>query len=149
MLKLAQFLQTKSTPTMVREHGPCPSLGWFRSPIRQHFLPWKLRRREEETIESQVRDCKASISRELEDFKGRKEHHLKRYGPRRVSDATPSAEPAAAPSPGPYNEAPPPESTTTQPQAEDIAEKTVAPLHDMHDDSGDVLVEAEEDTVIY
>ncbi|KAM4054647.1 pinin/SDK/memA/ protein [Hirsutella rhossiliensis] len=115
-LKLAQFLQTRSTPEI-------------------YFLPRRLSRREKDIIEAQVRNCKASISRELEDFKGRKEQHLKRYGSRRDSDA--------APSPAQHHKA------AQHEPAEDAVKKTAAPVHDMHDDSGDVLVEAEEDTVIY
>ncbi|EQL03233.1 hypothetical protein G6O67_006925 [Ophiocordyceps sinensis] len=130
MLKLAQFLRTHSLPEM-------------------YFLPWRLSHRERDLIKAQVRDCKASISRELEDFKERKEQHLKRYGPGWVSNATPAVEPAAGPGPIRHHEAPPPELPTANAAAEGAGKQTTTLLDDMHDELGGVLVEADEDMVIY
>ncbi|PHH85872.1 hypothetical protein CDD83_11053 [Cordyceps sp. RAO-2017] len=127
-LKLAQFLRTESRPEV-------------------YFLPWKLTRREEDTIEDQVRDCKATIARELEDFKWRKEQHVRRLGPRRQSDATVASPPAAIPAP--ERHASPPRPPAASPGPTEGEKKTTVAHHDGQDDSGDFLVDAEEDMVIY
>ncbi|KJZ72192.1 hypothetical protein HIM_08457 [Hirsutella minnesotensis 3608] len=137
-LRLAQFLKTRSQPEI-------------------YYLPWRLTRKEEDIIDGQVRDCKADITRELEDFRWRKEQHLKQYGPKKESDE-PRTEPAPAPAPpamredGTAQEQPqeqPQEPPAASPRHESAAKGAMAAIDDPHDDSGDVLVEAEEDMVIY
>lgn len=149
MLKLAQFLRTHSLPEMVCDVCPFLHGGHLLLTDSQYFLPWRLSHRERDLIKAQVRDCKASISRELEDFKERKEQHLKRYGPGWVSNATPAVEPAAGPGPIRHHEAPPPELPTANAAAEGAGKQTTTLLDDMHDELGGVLVEADEDMVIY
>lgn len=110
------------------------------SPSRQYFLPWKLGRREKDTIDAQVRECKASITRELEDFKGRKEQHAKRHVPKGDSKATRA---------GSWADAPPPARDRETATADHVKKRTTATDDDAHDDAGDVMVEGEEDVVIY
>lgn len=106
----------------------------------QYYLPRRLSHRDEDVIDDQVREAKARIARELEDFKWHKEQHVRRYGPRAERDATP---PEQAPAPAPE----------VEPEAEppDNVDETKQPLtaHDPHDDSSDIMVEGEEDMVIY
>ncbi|KND95143.1 hypothetical protein TOPH_00563, partial [Tolypocladium ophioglossoides CBS 100239] len=132
-LKLAQFLRTRSKPEL-------------------YYLRWKPTSREEDMIDDQIRDTKAGIARELEDFKSRRERHLSRYGPRRESDASPTEQP---PVPAPKPEAsPPPRPAANHPAGSEQQPMAAHrdhddPHDDPHDDSGDILVEAEEDMVIY
>ncbi|POR34083.1 Uncharacterized protein TPAR_05745, partial [Tolypocladium paradoxum] len=129
-LKLAQFLRTRCKPEL-------------------YYLPWKPTPREEDTIDDQIRNTKAAIARELEDFKSRRESHLRRYGPRRESDASRTEQP---PVPAAKPEASPPRPAADAGSAEQqpvTAHHDPHGHHDPHDDSGDILVEAEEDMVIY
>ncbi|PNY27902.1 Uncharacterized protein TCAP_02158 [Tolypocladium capitatum] len=124
-LKLAQFLRTRSKPEL-------------------YYLPWRPTPREADTIDDQIRETKASIARELEDFKSRREGYLGRFGPRRDSDACRTEQP---PVPAPKPEASPPRPAANFAGAEQQPKS--AHDDDLHDDSGDILVEAEEDMVIY
>ncbi|PFH58799.1 hypothetical protein XA68_13191 [Ophiocordyceps unilateralis] len=152
-LKLAQFLRTRCRPEIL-------------------FLPWKLTRGEEDTIAAQVRDCKARIATELQDFTLRQEQHRKRHGPATATEHESSA---------PIEQQEPVSETgkeEREPEVDDEARgdtvdaassssptkplsgpspvlpavkaKALADAHqDAHDDSGDILVEADEDMVIY
>ncbi|RDA83853.1 hypothetical protein CP532_1193 [Ophiocordyceps camponoti-leonardi (nom. inval.)] len=155
-LKLARFLRTKSKPELC-------------------FLPWKLTRDEEDTIDKQVRDCKARIATELQDFERRREQHRQRYAapaedeaaqdvndskfvssstapvpkdesqPEEDNEAGPKVLPKSTdPSP---SSVPPPAPVKAKPEEEE--EATAGAQQNSHDDSGDILVEADEDMVIY
>lgn len=100
-------------------------------------------------IEDQVRSAKATIAKEEEDFKTKKEHHLIRYDTRRSSNAQKEDEPAArSEADAPKAEAGDSESRESEPAKKESEQKPVHD-HDPHDESGDVLVEADEDMVIY
>ncbi|RDA92971.1 hypothetical protein CP533_5548 [Ophiocordyceps camponoti-saundersi (nom. inval.)] len=157
-LKLAKFLRTKSKPELC-------------------FLPYRLTREEEDTIANQVSDCKARIATELQDFERRREQHRRRHAAPAAENGTaqgvgkddddkpvPSdtvhvrkeesrpetetdevgskAEPSSV---GPPTCPSPPPSTV---KAKTVEEAANADQHS-HDDSGDILVEADEDMVIY
>ncbi|UNI14276.1 hypothetical protein JDV02_000921 [Purpureocillium takamizusanense] len=146
-LRLAQFLCTRARPVI-------------------YYRPYRLSEREEDIIDDQISDVKVDIARDLEDFKYRKERHLRRYGLNKDTDSRPREQTPAAmpvpdigppPSPRPSANA---EDVVPQPEKEDLdirdaepVEQGPAPQHsqhrDPHDDSGDVLVEGEEDMVIY
>ncbi|PHH63973.1 hypothetical protein CDD81_5192 [Ophiocordyceps australis] len=168
-LKLAQFLQTSSRPQI-------------------YFLPWRLSRSQEDEIDNQIRDTKARIARELENFKSHKEDHVTRYGPASKSEALSTekrhdlaqeAEPVAEAEPeleskheatqthktdsglehdaeaqslADVPQSPKSCSTNTATIAGEIEGQPMThPLNndDLQDDLGDILVEAEEDMVIY
>ncbi|RCI15969.1 hypothetical protein L249_2194 [Ophiocordyceps polyrhachis-furcata BCC 54312] len=150
-LKLAQFLRTKSKPELC-------------------FLPWKLTRDQQDTIEKQVRDCKASITTELQDFQRRRDQHRKRYAAPVEDEAAQeviddSNKPVSSnTAPVPKEESPPeemgagpkvepesvdPSSPTSSPPAKKAKPEEADAHQNSHDDSGDILVEADEDMVIY
>lgn len=109
-------------------------------------MPWKRTAEQEDTIDDQVRAAKATIAKEEEEFKLKKERHLSRYRPRRVSHAdkdavVPETE-ADADTGRRGGDAPEPTKKESEPHK-------AGHHHDPHDESGDVLVEADEDMVIY
>lgn len=130
-LRLAQFLRTTSEPAI-------------------YYLSRRLSHRDEDIIHDQVRETKARIARELEDFKWHKEQHVRRYGPRTERDATPP-EQSPAPAPEVEPEAEPDAEPPSAPEPPDDVDEAKQPLtvHNPHDDSSDMLVEGEEDMVIY
>ncbi|KAF4581917.1 Pinin/SDK/MemA protein [Ophiocordyceps camponoti-floridani] len=136
-LKLAQYLRTRCSPEI-------------------YFLPWKLTRDEEDTIADQVRACKSRIASELEDFRTRQEQHRRRLAPPTTATTT-TAEEDGQPEDGGSDakEQYPPVAAGVKEQAEASPPKARskaspdAEAHQDHDDSGDILVEADEDMVIY
>lgn len=86
-------------------------------------------------IENQIADAEAAIEKERRDFRRRKEQRLKALG---------ASQPSSKP-----------ESTVGEPASlRDANDHDPAPVpkvtHEKdHDENGDVMVEAEEDTVIY
>ncbi|KJK77567.1 hypothetical protein H634G_07306 [Metarhizium anisopliae BRIP 53293] len=126
LLALAEFLKTKSQPSI-------------------YYLPWKRTADQEDAIDDQVRSAKDTIAKEEAEFKSKKELHLSRYQPRRPSsdkekDGIGRLESAHE---GKHGE----ERREQEPDTKD-QDKSVH-HHDPHDESGDVVVEADEDTVIY
>ena len=102
-------------------------------------------------IANQIRDAKAAIEREVEEFNLRKEEHPTLYGHSRPpasrgeqSLAEDGADSSAAP-PHPRPPPPPPPPTNTA--------STQAPRSGLdknhHDEAGDEMVEGDEDIVIY
>ncbi|KFA74010.1 hypothetical protein S40288_09740 [Stachybotrys chartarum IBT 40288] len=123
-LQLAHYIRTREKPYI-------------------YYLPWKLTRDQEDLIDDQIRKAKESNAREAADFKVRKQDHENRYGlsrrpsvvQGRLSPAPEAEKPEKSPEPAP----PPPSAKEAAPQVS----------KGQYDESGDVLVEAEEDTVIY
>ncbi|TWU76677.1 hypothetical protein ED733_000162 [Metarhizium rileyi] len=128
LLALAQFMKTKAQPAI-------------------YYLPWKRTADQEDLIDAQVRSAKATIAKEEEEFKMKRERHLDRYQPRRVSYAsveTSGLERLESTDAGQHGEG-----RRDQELAKKDDEHKPAQHHDPHDESGDVVVEADEDTVIY
>ncbi|KAI8310553.1 Pinin-like protein 1 [Colletotrichum sp. SAR11_59] len=136
MLAMAHSLRTKTQPQIF-------------------FRPWKLTREQEDEIDDQIQDAKATIAREVEVFNERREEHERRYGrsrpPTRQEQSAPvTAEastdvmsaPEAPPAEAPKAEAP---KADTNPLSHDTERHDREP----HDESGDVVEDAEEDMVIY
>lgn len=132
MLALAEFLKTKAEPTI-------------------YYSPWKRTADQEDIIDEQIRAAKITIAKEEDDFKALKQRHASRYGSRedsdRCQDKTDEGEG---------------KKITTQPEEPEELEKDdaaagqghadvpkTAAQHDPHDESGYVLVDADEDMVIY
>lgn len=120
----------------------------------QFYLPWKVTSDQRDTIDDQIQRAKASIEKEVEQFKARKQRHIERYGPpTRQRSVTPD-EPAAA-APATATGAPERESPVRSPHhsvdKSHLQERRVSQdIHKgHHDESGDDLEEAEEDMVIY
>lgn len=116
----------------------------------QFYLPWKVTADQKDTIDDQIQRARASIEKEVEQFKARKLRHIERYGPpTRQTSVTPD-EPAAAAIRAPERESPvrSPHHGADKPH---LQERRVSQdIHKgHHDESGDDLEEAEEDMVIY
>ncbi|KAL6827007.1 pinin/SDK/memA/ protein conserved region domain-containing protein [Trichoderma sp. SZMC 28015] len=128
-LAMAKFLRTRAEPAIF-------------------YLPWKTTPEQKDIIDDQIQRAKATVEKEVEQFKARKQRHIERYGPptRQIS-VTPD-EPAAT-------RAPERESPIRSPHHSadktHLQERRVSQdLHRAHhDESGDDLEEAEEDMVIY
>ncbi|KAG6001368.1 hypothetical protein E4U43_001334 [Claviceps pusilla] len=144
LLALAEFLKTKAEPAI-------------------YYLPWKRTTDQEDVIEEQIRAAKSTIATEEEEFKALKERHVARYGMRRDShqreettertqgektmqqeelgrneedtQATQAAQAAQA--------------AQATPMKGDAQVQEAAAEQDAHDESGDVLVDGDEDMVIY
>ncbi|KAG5944113.1 hypothetical protein E4U59_007582 [Claviceps monticola] len=129
LLALAEFLKTKAEPAI-------------------YYLPWKRTADQDDVIDDQIRAAKSTMAKEEEEFKALKERHAIRYGLRRESHARPDTteetqgrETVQREAPGRDEEAIPGKGTAEPPKP--------AAHQDAHDESGDVLVVAEEDMVIY
>ncbi|KAM5351450.1 hypothetical protein ACJ41O_004173 [Fusarium nematophilum] len=141
MLAMAPYLRTKSHPQI-------------------YYLPWKLTESQEDEIDDQVRHAKATVEREAEAFKVRKERHSSAAGRGRRT-----LTPVNAFVPAPASEAPAdkPQSTNGSEHSARALEKEHHHVqhhhhhhhnhhnhqHHHHDESADVVEEAEEDMVIY
>ncbi|KPM35765.1 hypothetical protein AK830_g10801 [Neonectria ditissima] len=137
LLAMAKFLRTKSHPQIC-------------------YLPWKLTPEQEDQIDDQIRNAKATVDRELEDFNTRKQRRERDHG--RSIHPTRSVTPKE-----PHVSALPSEDSTDKPSrsANDSDQSTKAPDKEKsqpqqhshhnhhHDESADVLEEADEDMVIY
>ncbi|KHN99462.1 Pinin/SDK/MemA protein [Metarhizium album ARSEF 1941] len=128
LLALAEFLKTKSQPSI-------------------YYLPWKRSADQEDLIDDQVRSAKATIAKEEEEFKTKKERHLSRYQPRRLSSDGEKGDAmgglAATDAGEKHGEG------RREQELVGRDEDKSAHHDDPHDESGDVVVEADEDTVIY
>ncbi|EGY15078.1 hypothetical protein VD0002_g2176 [Verticillium dahliae] len=145
LLARAHSLQTKSEP-------------------RIYYQPWKFTRAQDDILDDQIADAKATIAREVEEFALRRNQHDRAHGHRRLStsqydkkepDAAARSAPPPAPSTVPSDVTGSASAAVTLPvPAEATNEPSVAksvPMHDAHqqDEPGDDVVEAEEDTVMY
>ncbi|KAF4839048.1 Pinin-like protein 1 [Colletotrichum tropicale] len=131
MLAMAHSLRTKTQPQIF-------------------FRPWKLTREQEDEIDDQIQDAKATIAREVEVFNERREEHERRYGQSRPPSRQEQSAPVTAEASTDATSAP------EAPPAEALKADTNTLSHDTerhdrepHDESGDVVEDAEEDMVIY
>ena len=118
-------------------------------------MPWKLSDEHRDIIEDQIRDAKRIVEKELADFEDLRQRHHERYASRRRSSAV-TEPPAKSVTPMDTAETGDPKDaakTEVDLPAEAAAEKAPATRsedhHHHHDESGDVMVEAGEDMVIY
>ncbi|EFQ27067.1 uncharacterized protein GLRG_02238 [Colletotrichum graminicola M1.001] len=125
MVAMAHSLRTKAWP-----------------PI--YYRPWKFTKEQEDEIDAQIRDAKATVARETEAFRERKDEHERRYGQSRL--------PTRDELPAPTNiedlaktHAEPP--AAAAPEAPAVTHDAPSPSH-QHDEPGDVVEDAE-DMVIY
>jgi uncharacterized membrane protein YgaE (UPF0421/DUF939 family) len=114
-------------------------------------LPWKRTADQEDTIDEQIRSAKATIAAEEEEFKMKRERHLSRYQPRRFSHVDREDDAAGKPKVAAHaddQDGAQLEQLEQEPTKKESEQKTTH-HDDPHDESGDVLVEADEDMVIY
>ncbi|KAJ9131166.1 hypothetical protein NKR23_g11825 [Pleurostoma richardsiae] len=123
MLAMAHNLRTKSEPKL-------------------YYRPWELTRAQGDKIEDQIRDAEGIIDEEIQRFKRRKEQRLKELGAYQPSN---SDDMVGDPIEEGSNAA---KSESTNPEPAPPLKQQHAHDRD-HDENGDVIVEAEEDTVIY
>lgn len=138
-----QVMQTRHKSMLAHAH----SLSTKCEP-KLFYLPWKLTEAQENARKEQIRDTKELIEKELEDFKQRKAQRLRELGVK-VGEPEPSEDTNSR-----SLDRPRPQYSSTREEAshEKTHEKVTHERanHDKdHDDSGYVMVEAEEDTVIY
>nr|KMM72062.1 hypothetical protein CPAG_08361 [Coccidioides posadasii RMSCC 3488] len=148
---MARSLKTKSTPTL-------------------YYKPWQLRPEEKDIIDSQVEDAEATIAKEVEDFERRNRRETEGSQPdKEAAELPPAVESrsTADPTESIANNGPKPDTvgsdtndhqeaseaqkqTTTNdiPVPPDRNEET-AHARPNEDDSGEVVLEDKEDTVIY
>ncbi|KAF5655878.1 peroxin 26 [Fusarium sp. NRRL 25303] len=121
MLAMASYLRTKSRPHI-------------------YYLPWKLTAEQEDTIDDQVRQTKLTIEREVESLNARKGRQAK-GGRQPIETTAPLRE-------GLHHDS---KDTNRPEKSPHGQEKSIqASDHDHHhDESADVLEEADEDMVIY
>ncbi|KAJ0387932.1 hypothetical protein COL922a_001210 [Colletotrichum nupharicola] len=124
MLAMAHALRTKTQPQIF-------------------FRPWKLTREQEDEIDDQIQDAKATIAREVEVFNERREEHERRYGRSRPPTRQEQSAPVTAEASTDATSAP------EAPPAEALKADTERHDREPHDESGDVVEDAEEDMVIY
>ncbi|KAJ4268579.1 hypothetical protein NW762_002644 [Fusarium torreyae] len=108
-----------------------------RSHPQIYYLPWKLTEAQEDEIDDQIRHAKMTIEREVEAFNKRREQH--------TSQGRRSPLPVEATAPLKEVSAHDPRDTNGSENSLGVQEKE----HHQHDESADVLEEAEEDMVIY
>ncbi|ROT40494.1 hypothetical protein SODALDRAFT_330217 [Sodiomyces alkalinus F11] len=131
LLARAHSLQTKAEPQI-------------------YYRPWKLNRKQADTIDEQISAAKAIISREVEELELRKEEYDRRHGHRRPDnmkrrDEKPTEVVGAADS---LASAPPDVHAKAANASPGHSRKGSHDSKD-HDESGDIVVEGEEDTVMY
>ncbi|SPN98503.1 uncharacterized protein DNG_01548 [Cephalotrichum gorgonifer] len=129
LLDQARFLRTKAQPPL-------------------YYKPWILTADQKDEIRRQVYAAEDTIERELDDFRVRKEEHARRYG-LLVHPDEGEREEAAEPRDAERLPEARKESDTQGPVPEERSESRSTPDRDHHDESGDVVVEAGEDVVIY
>lgn len=136
LLAQAQYLRTRAEPHIVSRE--LESLTHGQTDLYQYYLPWKLTDEQEDTIDDQIRSAKAQIEQESEAWD-------RKHG-RQTEKVAVEEQPSLEPEPAPQAADPTPEAVS----ADDVASKAeIEADKDQHDVSGDVLVEADEDTVIY
>ncbi|KAM0334336.1 hypothetical protein ACHAQA_001361 [Verticillium albo-atrum] len=133
-----------------------------------YYQPWKFSRAQEDIIDDQIADAKATIAREVEEFALRRDQRDGSRGHSRpstsrddrvVPEAADSSAPASVPSTAlaaapEHASVPAPEPVAASADSTNISSNPEAKSaldHDVqqHDEPGDVVVEAEEDTVMY
>ncbi|KAF4987931.1 hypothetical protein FGRMN_10063 [Fusarium graminum] len=143
MRAMAQYLRTKSRPQIVGTSGIPIFLLLINN--SQYYLPWKLTEEQEDTIDAQVQQAKDTIEREVGAFNARKDRQTSR------GRQSPASAEGIATSDGKLA------SEFTEPKVVDSSGPSLKTQevenqehHDHHhDESADVLEEAEEDTVMY
>ncbi|KAI1082395.1 pinin/SDK/memA/ protein conserved region-domain-containing protein [Whalleya microplaca] len=132
MLAMARFLETRSTPKI-------------------YYLPWDPTEEQDEIIKNQIRDVQDLIDKEVLDFKRRKEQRLKALG---VAVKPPTPEPEPVPEPKETVGKADDENSTTDLTKSDSTNRppshTRQAGHEKESDrADDVMIEEDEDTVIY
>ncbi|KAI1857015.1 uncharacterized protein JN550_013508 [Neoarthrinium moseri] len=153
LLATARFLRTRTVPQV-------------------YYLPWEPTEDEEDIIKDQIRDAEDLIDSETREFKQRKEQRLKALGittqeaPASESDPAPELQPTESPSvdqdentvgktdTDATHDVPPQQpDETSETTNRDSAQASKGGHHDHQDkdadETGDVMVEGDEDTVIY
>lgn len=104
----------------------------------QYYRPWELTEAQEDKIQDQIRETEKLVAEEVERFKRRKEARLKDLG----VDVTPESSDMVGD---------PIDDRSNDTQAGSTNRPVAQPLKVSHDKDHDedVMVEAEEDTVIY
>ncbi|KAH6888660.1 pinin/SDK/memA/ protein conserved region-domain-containing protein [Thelonectria olida] len=129
MLAMAKFLRTKAHP-------------WI------YYLPWKLTPAQEEEIQERVQNVKATIERDLEAFKGRKQWHRRDHGSHQTAQAATPEKPSAAAS-DVSTDKPARGANGSELPAKGPDKEHHGHHHHHHDESADVMEVADEDMVIY
>lgn len=151
MLSMANFLSTKTEPKLV-----CFDVLHQRLLLTspQYYKPWELLPREEERIKTQIAESEAIVEREVEEFyrqhpKGTAEESRQTPVAEGENTNSTSIETVGEPrleSPSVSNA---PVDTTNSPAQATQSDKVTDEKPSLEEHNGEVVVEAEEDTVIY
>ncbi|KAK1981634.1 pinin/SDK/memA/ protein conserved region-domain-containing protein [Colletotrichum cereale] len=125
MVAMAHSLRTKAVP-----------------PI--YYRPWKFTKEQEDEIDDQIQNAMATVARETEAFRERKDEHERRYGQSRPPTGDDVPPPANMDDLAKSHSEPLVEAA---PEAPAVANDVPSPSH-QHDEPGDVVEDAE-DMVIY
>jgi hypothetical protein len=143
MLAMAHSLRTQAEPRIVR-NMVTGSSRTATDNIGQYYRPYDLTREQEDVIDDQIKDAKAVIQREVEEFNLRREQHMKQYGRGRPSTARGETMSSAA-APGDADSS----ATLSRPTNGSSTQASRHGPDKVSHDEGDVVVEADEDMVIY
>ena len=89
------------------------------------------------------------MEREAAEFRVRKQQHIERYGPSSRGDPTRESPGQKEDDQGPVQEPPAEQPAASEENVEKAESHVKDDFRDAHDESGDVLVEGDEDMVIY
>ena len=148
MLARAHFLSTKTEPKLVRCYPPICDI--FEADGFQYYKPWELVPEEESRIKGQISDVEFLIERELAEFDKLYPEEPNKEAPVPEEEINTSSketvgEPRAESPPNPNTDIDP-----TNPPAQDPpSDQTAVRKHSLGEHNGEVVVEADEDTVIY
>ena len=147
MLAKARYLQTKSTPKIVSCVTICYAYDFtqYRLTIVQFYLPWELTRGQEDTIRDQILEAEKVIDKERSVFQERKNRRLEELGIALKPSLTNKDETVGKPHDEPPTDKSQPVSTNRPPSR---ATNKVGPEKES-DRADDVMIEEDEDTVIY
>lgn len=116
----------------------------------QYYKPWKLLPEEEARIQKQISEVQALIERELDEFDKLYPEEPSQEAPTREEKANISTRETVG---EPHTESPPISNVhvdpTNLPVEAPPSDQTRTDSHSLEEHNGEVIVEAEEDTVIY
>lgn len=148
LLSRAHFLSTKTEPKLVCANNP--SNYMLSADHLQYYKPWEPLPEEEIRIKRQISEIEALIKRELEEFNNSHPEESSKEAPipeEKIDSSSKETvgEPHIEPPPISNADVDPPNPPTKPPQPDQSATGE----HSLEEHNGEVVVEADEDTVIY
>ena len=146
ILAMAHSLYTKSEPRIVSSHHLLPDD--LSADYLKYYKPWELLPQDEERIKSQIAAAEEQVRQEEDDFADRYPQH-----PRKKSSVAEKTNLESVETVGePRVESPSiskADDTTNDTPVQVMPEQETSEKHSLEEQNGEVVVENEEDTVIY